>query len=37
MMRSDLIADGIIYFIVKLGVLAIVLLLWWIVHTRPAM
>jgi hypothetical protein len=34
MMRSDLITDSIIYFIVKLGVLAMVLLLWWIVHTR---
>jgi hypothetical protein len=36
MMRSDSIADGILYFIVKLCVLAIVLIVWWIVHTRPA-
>jgi hypothetical protein len=36
MMRSDLVTDGIIYFIVKLGVLALVLIVWWIFHTRPA-
>ncbi len=34
MMRSDLITDSIIYFIVKLGVLTVVLLWWWIVHTQ---